>query len=110
MTFDYELKLISYVQGKNDMGDVVNAETETTILCDVLSIQRTEFYQADASGLKPEIIFVVNKYEYEGQKDVVFEGKRYSVIRAYAPKKVKGIADFDNLELTCTGLVNSGAT
>ena len=32
-------------------------------------------YQAATHGLKPEIVFVMNKYDYEGEKQVEFEEK-----------------------------------
>jgi hypothetical protein len=106
VSFDYGLTLINYLPGENEIGDPIIIEDPTTILCDVLSVQRSEFYQADVKGLKPEIVFSINKYDYSGQGVVEFEGKRYSVIRSYVPKNVKVIGDFDKLELTCSGLVN----
>ncbi|EGW36466.1 phage head closure protein [Desulfosporosinus sp. OT] len=107
MTYDYELTLIgatTYIT--NDIGDSVPVEATTVVLCDVQSVTRSEHYSAAASGLKPEIVFVVNKFEYDGQKEVEFEGKKYKVDRSYSPKKSKGIEDFENLELICSGLVN----
>jgi SPP1 family predicted phage head-tail adaptor len=106
MTFDYELTLISSTYTVNNIGDSIPTETRTDVLCDVQSVTRSEHYSAAANGLKPEIVFVVNKFEYDGQKEVEFENKRYKVDRAYSPKKSKGIEDFENLELVCSGLVN----
>lgn len=106
MTFDYELILIGSESGENDMGDPILIPTRKSILCDVQSVTRSEHYQAAASGLKPEIVFVVNKYDYEGEKQVEFDGKPYNVIRTYIPHKSKNISDFETLELVCEGLVN----
>lgn len=105
MTFDNELTLIgATTYTTNDMGDSIPTEVETVILCDVQSVTRSEHYSAAANGLKPEIVFVVNKFEYGGQKEVEFDGVRYKVDRSYSPKKSKGIEDFENLELVCSGL------
>lgn len=107
MTFDYELTLIgalTYIT--NNAGDSIPIEKKTVVLCDVQSVTRSEHYSAAANGLKPESVFVVNKFEYDGQKEVEFEGKRYKVDRSYSPKKSKGIEDFENIELICSGLVN----
>ncbi len=35
------------------------------------------------SGLKPEIKFIIHEFEYEGEKEVKFEGERYEVLRTY---------------------------
>ncbi|MGO4887070.1 phage head closure protein [Anaerobacillus sp. MEB173] len=110
MTFDYELSLINSTNDTNEIGDVVSSETKVDVLCDVLSVTRTEHYSAEASGLKPEIVFIVNKFEYDNQKEVEFEGKKYSVIRAYTPKKSKDIGDFENIELVCQGVINNGTS
>jgi SPP1 family predicted phage head-tail adaptor len=99
MTYDHELKLISKTTEANDIGDSIATETETVILCGLKSVGRTEFYQANASGLRPERIFVIHGYEYSGQQTAEFEGVRYSVIRTYE-------TSFEEMELTCAGLVN----
>lgn len=108
MTYDYELTLVDIVYSENDMGDPVEIESRLVVLCDVQSITRSEFYQADASGLKPSIVFVLNKYDYSNQKKVVFEGDDYKVIRRYEQKKSKGLEDFESIELICEGVVNHG--
>jgi len=107
MTYDYELTLIgATAYTTNRIGDSIPTESDIVVLCDVQSVTRSEHYSAAANGLKPEIVFVVNKFEYGGQKEVDFEGKRYKVDRSYSPKRAKGIDDFENLELICSGLVN----
>jgi hypothetical protein len=103
MSFDYELILISCTSTENDMGDAIDAENPTPILCDVQSVSRSEHYAAAAHNLKPEIVFIVNQYDYNGEKEVEFEGNRFIVIREYKPKKSKGLADFESIELVCKG-------
>ena len=106
MTYDFELTLIKTTYGENDIGDIIPIETRTVVLCDVLSVTRAEHYSAAANGLKPSIVFVLNKFEYGGQKDVEYDGIRYNVDRTYTPKKSKGIDDFESIELICSGPVN----
>lgn len=110
MAFDHELILIDTVSSVNDIGDSITTEIRTTVLCDEISVTRSEHYSAHARGLRPEKVFVINKHEYSGQDDVEFEGRKYTVIRSFAPKIYKGIADFENLELVCQGAVNNGAS
>lgn len=106
MTFDYELILIQTGEGENELGDPIIIRTEKPVLCDVLSVGRSEHYQAAAHGLKPELVFVVSRWDYEGEKEVVFEGKRYNVLRTYEPKQSKGFADYETVELVCEGVIN----
>ena len=108
MTFDHELVLVRIEPGENDLGDPITVRTERPILCDVLSVGRNEHYQAAAHGLKPELVFVISKWDYEGEKEVEFEGKKYNVLRTYEPKKSKGLGDFETMELVCEGVVNRG--
>lgn len=104
MTFDYELKLFTVTHTENDMGDSITAETEVTILCDVRSVNRSEHYAAASNGMKPEITFIVNQYEYTGQSVVEYDGKRYKVIRDFRKKGSTDIADFETIELICEGV------
>jgi len=106
MTFDYEITLVEQTYTIDGSGYNIPNEARTDVLCDVQSVTRSEHYSAAAYGLKPEIVFVVNKFEYEGQKEVEFNGSRYMINRTFAPKKSKGISDFETIELICSGLVN----
>lgn len=94
MTYDHELTLIGHTCTEDEIGNQIPVETEATILCGLKSVTRSEFYNAAANGLKPEIVFVVHGYEYNGEKEVIFEDNRYKVIRTYSE-------DFEELELTC---------
>lgn len=110
MTFDHELTLIDVVHSENDIGDPITYEERTDVLCSVQSVTRSEHYAAAAHGLQPEVVFVVNQYDYNGQKYAEFENQRYQVIRAYKPRKAKGIGDFETVELVCKGWVNNATT
>lgn len=109
MTYDHELTLIqqTYPKDENDhpltdeYGNQVVVDTETVILCGLKSVNRTEFYNAAVTGLKPELVFVVHGYEYSGQAKVKFEDQKYRVIRTYAP-------NFEEVELTCEKVVADG--
>jgi hypothetical protein len=107
--FDYELTLINLTYQENDMGDSVGGEPEpTTILCGLKSVTRSEYYAAAKSGLKPEMVFVVNRYDYSKQSEVEFEGNRYKVIREYRSGKSNGLEDFETIELVCQGVLHNG--
>lgn len=98
MTYDHELTLIQQTFSRNGIGDPISTDTETVILCGLKSVGRNEFYAAAVPGLRPERIFIIHGYEYNGEKTVKFEGARYNVLRTYA-------TDFEEMELVCTELV-----
>ena len=91
--------LISTTQSVDEYGDPVIAETKRQVFCQVASIGQKEFYQAHATGLKPEIKFRLADYlEYQQEKLVEYTGNRYHVLRTYR--------DGQELELTCYSEVN----
>lgn len=101
MTYDYELSLIQQSYTEDEIGNQVPVESKTIILCGLKSVGRTEFYNAAVAGLKPELIFVAHNYEYNGEKQVEFEGNKYNVIRSYS-------TSFEEVELSCERVIGSG--
>jgi SPP1 family predicted phage head-tail adaptor len=101
VTYDHELTLIGQRIEEDEIGNQIPAETETTVLCGLKSVGRSEFYDAAASGLRPELVFVIHSYEYSGERVVKFQGVRYNVIRTYQ-------VDFEEMELVCERVVGSG--
>src|SRR5690606_6609012 len=98
MTYDYELTLIGYETEYDEIGQEINVPVKRKILCGIKSIIRNEFYAAAQTGLKPEITFIVHNFEYNGEKEVEFEGQKYRVIRTY-------LANSEEIELVCEKVV-----
>ncbi|MNL08751.1 hypothetical protein D3C87_1294860 [compost metagenome] len=101
MTYDHEIALIQQQIIEDDIGNQIPVDTETVVLCGLKSVGRSEFYNAAVNGLRPELVFVIHGYEYNGEKKVVFEGSRYNVIRTYS-------VNFEELELTCEKVAGDG--
>lgn len=100
MTYDHELSLISFTSGTNANADPILVPTKIDILCGLNSVGRGEFYAAAALQLRPELVFTIHAYEYDGQQMVEFQGGKYKVLRTYA-------TGFEELELTCQKEVGS---
>lgn len=95
------LSLITRTETTDSYGDPVIIETARDVFCELLSVGQTEFYQANAQGLKPEVKFRLSDYlEYQREKIVKYEGVYYHVLRTFR----KGL----ELELTCYLEVNPG--
>lgn len=108
MMFDDELTLIKITHTTNDMGDSLEVEDRTNILCSLQSVTMSEHYQAAKHDVKPEIVFVINKYDYDNQQQVEYDSNKYRVVRSYMPKsgqssRNQSIDYLDKLELVCEG-------
>ena len=100
MTYDNELTLISSTITYDDIGNPIETPTKVDILCGLKSIGRTEFYNAAANGLKPTLIFLIHKYEYNGEALIKFESSKYNVIKTYS-------TGIEEIELTCEKVIGN---
>lgn len=65
-------------------GYTVTEETRRDVFCRLASIGQTEFYQAQATDLRPELKFILKDYlDYSGEYLCIFAGEWYRVIRTY---------------------------
>ena len=66
-------------------------------------VYSSEFYNAAQLGLKPSVtLFIANREDYDGQKELTFEGRDYTVIRA------DWNAQRDGISLICEERVKNG--
>lgn len=100
MLFKEVIKLISITIGENDMGDPIEITTEREIFADKQSIRQSEFYQAAATGLRPELMFIVRTIDYNQEPKLKYNDKEYTIIRTYDK-------DGELTELICQGVVNN---
>jgi len=99
MLFKDVISLITVTTTENELGDVIEESTERQVFADKQSVRQSEFYQAAATGLRPELMFVVRTIEYNGETRLKYNGKEYSIIRTYDK-------DGELTELVCQGVVN----
>ena len=99
MLFKEVIKLISVTTTENDMGDIIETPVEREVFADKQSIRQSEFYQAAATGLRPELMFVVRSVDYSGEPKLKHGDKTYTIIRTYDK-------DGELTELICQGVVN----
>lgn len=103
MLFRDVVDLIGVVSDTNSIGDTIETETRTEVFADKQSVRQSEFYQAAATGLRPELMFVVRSIDYNQQPKLDYNGKTYTIIRAYDK-------DGEFTELVCQGVVNNAVT
>ena len=92
----------------NNVGDRVEKSELTMRLAKLKSIGQSEFYQAQAQGLKPELKFVLADYlDYSYQEYVIYNGFRYKVLRTFRTGNEIEIVCYGGVRLEVAGNGNS---
>ncbi len=87
---------------ENDIGDsVIGIVYDKEIFCKEKSVKASQFYQAQALGLKPETILEIMIADYNKEKYVKFEDEEFKVLRTYKTSSEK-------IELTLVRGINDG--
>lgn len=79
------IDLIDVTEGKDASGfDTKAAETRRTdIFCNKKDVHSSEWHQAAAQGKMLDAMFIIHSIDYEAEKQLAHENKRYSVERTY---------------------------
>ena len=78
------ITLVSYPRTQDANGVWRDsAPVERTVYCQVDSVTRSEFFDGERNGLKPEYRFTMFFAEYLGERTVIYNGVAYSVYRTY---------------------------
>lgn len=87
--FNEVITLVNENKQVNEYGDLVITETERTIFADLKSVTQTEFYQAQAVGIKAEIKFVIADFlDYRNEQKIKYtpynaSEELFTVVRTY---------------------------
>ncbi|HEM2575423.1 TPA: phage head closure protein [Streptococcus suis] len=94
--WNHEITLVAKkITGKDKLKQNITEEVKTVLLCRKKSITRSEFYQANQTGIRPSLVVDIHSFEYDNQELAEFEGKRYHILKTYP-------VDLETLELTMT--------
>lgn len=95
--YDDVAKLRDYGEPSYDAAGNESFEiTETTVFVQPRGVYQSEFYNAAQLGLKPSLsLYMTNKADYNGQKELEYHGTIYEVIR------VDWSAQRDGITLIC---------
>ena len=92
---DVSCTLISTSIQSNSIG--VEEEVQTQIECPIIKIEdiyANEFYSANEQGFKPTLRLRISALNYNDEPELVYLGKKYSIIRTQEPEA-------DELILVC---------
>ncbi len=96
------LYLLEEVETFDKLNRPHRSYKETKVYANKISVKRTEFYQAQAAGFKPEKCFEVRTVEFNEDihTHVKYNDVVYKILRSYEK-------DSEITELTLTGLANN---
>ena len=77
------ITLISSTRAQNEYGVWTESPTARDVFCQVDSVTAREFFEGGRNGLKPEFRMTMFFGDYQGERDLVYKGKAYSVYRTY---------------------------
>ena len=77
-----ELIPVTYSKDANGIQRATEGEPRE-VMCQVDSVSRNEFFEGGRNGLNPELVFKVFFADYEDERVVEYQNKRYSIYRTY---------------------------
>ena len=87
MEYTEIIYLVSKVLEEDEIGNVKTSSfTLTKRYAKKQSVRTNEYYSAVETGLTPSVEFIMKRLDYDGQEELEWNQKRYSVIRTIDPK------------------------
>lgn len=83
----------------DSLGKPYKTLTEKEVFCNEKGVKRSEFYQAQAQGYRPELCVEIRECDYNREGHFKYNDVMYRVIRTYPVKN-------ECIELVCQALVN----
>lgn len=87
MEYTEIIYLVDKALEEDEIGNIKTSSfTLTKRYAKKQSVRTNEYYSAVETGLTPSIEFVIKRIDYDGQQELNWNNKRYSVIRTIDPK------------------------
>ena len=86
MMLDVSCKLLSTTIQTDEIG--VQKEVKTEVEVPIIAIEEVyanEFYEANEQGFKPTLRLRISALNYNNEKELIYMGTTYSIIRASEP-------------------------
>ena len=77
------ITLVSVTQTQDAYGVWRETQVKRDVFCQVDSVTRSEFFEGGRNGLNPEFRMTMFFGDYNGERDVIYKGKAYSVYRTF---------------------------
>lgn len=77
------ITLLSTTKTQNDFGVWEETVTSKDVFCQVDSVTRQEFFEGGRNGLNPEFRMTMFFGDYDGERELIYKGKPFSVYRTF---------------------------
>lgn len=77
------ITLLATTQTQNAFGVWEETTTNRDVFCKVDSVTRQEFFEGGRNGLNPEFRITMFFGDYNGERDVIYKDKPYTVYRTF---------------------------
>ena len=78
-----EITLIGSTQVQDETGVWQTSRTARDVFAQLDSVTRQEFFDAGRNGFNPAYRFTMFVADYEGEDELVYNGKSYAIYRTY---------------------------
>ena len=83
MYFRDVITLNTVTQTTGTRGELIETPTTKTVMAEKLGVKRSEFYQANTAGYKPEVTFRIREIEYNNEPTLTYGLVTYDIYRTY---------------------------
>lgn len=80
----------------DNVGNQIAVTSKREVWARLESVSRAEFAAGGEQNLKPELMAIICRFDYEGEEEAEYNGNKYRIYRTYAP------LDSDRIELYLT--------
>ena len=77
------IDLIVTAYTKDTLGQYTYVNTKRTVFAKVTSVSQSEWFEGGRQGLNPQFRFTLFVGDYEGEKELEYNSKRYTIYRTY---------------------------
>lgn len=81
MLYTEILYLVSLKELQDEIGNIVYEESQRKIYAKKNAVGSKEFYNAVAAGITPTAELQIKLSEYNDEKEVIYNDKRYCIVR-----------------------------
>lgn len=81
MEYTEILYLISKIENKDDIGNIVYLESQNKIYAKKNVVGTNEFYNAVAVGITPAVELQIKSLNYNDEEEAIYNNNKYSIIR-----------------------------
>jgi len=78
-----KITLLSSIKTQNAFGVWEETLTSKDVFCQVDSVTRQEFFEGGRNGLNPEFRMTMFFGDYNGERELIYNGLSYSVYRTF---------------------------